>query len=62
MSQQKVGQVWGQLLGKHGHGVQVGQYGAVAVRLGKVAVVLLGADGCTAVSYTHLYSVDYQGI
>ena len=45
--QQKVGQVWVQLLGQHGYGVQVGQYGAVAVRLGKIAVVLLGADGCT---------------
>ena len=44
MSQQKVGQVRVQLLGQHGYGVQVGQYGAVAVRLGKIAVVLLGAD------------------
>ena len=45
--QQKVGQIRIQLLGKHGHGVQIGQNGAVAVRLGKIAVVLLGADGCT---------------
>ena len=47
VSQQKVGQVRVQLLGQHGYGVQVGQYGAVAVRLGKIAVVLLGADGGT---------------
>ena len=45
MPQQKVGQIRVQLLGQHGHGVQVGQHGAVAVRLGKIAVVLLGADG-----------------
>ena len=47
MSQQKVGQIRVQLLGQYGYGVQVGQHGAVAVRLGKVAVVLLGADGRT---------------
>ena len=33
------------LFGTHGHGVQVGQNGAVAVRFGKIAVVLFGADG-----------------
>ena len=45
--QQEVGQTRVQLLGQHGHGMQVGQHSAVAVRLGKIAVVLLGADGRT---------------
>ena len=47
VSQQKVGQIRVQLLGQHGYGVQVGKDGAVAVRFGKIAVVLLGADGGT---------------
>ena len=47
VSQQKVGQIRVKLLGKHGHSVQVGQHGAVAVRLSKIAVILFGADGRT---------------
>ena len=43
--QQKIRHARVQLFGAHGHGVQVGQNGAVAVRLGKVAVVRFGADG-----------------
>ena len=45
MPQQKIRHPRVQLFGAHGHGVQVGQNGAVAVRLGKVAVVRFGADG-----------------
>ena len=43
--QQKVRHTGVALLGAQGHGVQVVQHGTVAVRLGKVAVVGLGADG-----------------
>ena len=45
MSQQKVGHAGVKLLGEAGDGVQVLQHGTVAVRQGKEAVVLFGADG-----------------
>ena len=45
MPQQEIRHARVQLFGAHGHGVQVGQNGAVTVRLGKVAVVRFGADG-----------------
>ncbi len=45
MPQQEIGHIRVECFRQHGHGVQVGQHGAVAVRLGKVAVVGFGADG-----------------
>ena len=45
MAQQEVGHAGVERFGQRCHGVQVVQHGAVAVRLGKVAVIGLGADG-----------------
>ena len=47
--QQEIRHAGVELLCQLGHGVKVLQHGAVAVRLGKIAVVGLGADG-TAVA------------
>ena len=43
--QQEIGYIRVERFRQHGHGVQVVQHGAVAVRLGKVAVIGFGADG-----------------
>ena len=43
--QQEIGHIRVECFRQHGHGVQVIQHGAVAVRLGKVAVIGFGADG-----------------
>ena len=43
--QQEIGHIRVECFRQHGHGVQVVQHGAVAVRLGKVAVIGFGADG-----------------
>ena len=45
MAQQKVGHPGVERLGLLRHGMQIVQYGAVAVRLGKIAVIGFGADG-----------------
>ena len=45
MAQQEIGHSRVKLFGAHRHGVQVGQHRAVAVRLGKIAVIVPGADG-----------------
>ena len=45
VAQQEIGHPRVKLFGAHRHGVQVGQHGAVAVRLGKIAVIVPGADG-----------------
>ena len=45
MAQQEIGHSRVKLFGAHRHGVQVGQHRAVAVRLGKIAVIVSGADG-----------------
>ena len=45
VAQQKVGHPGVERLGLLRHGVQIVQHGAVAVRLGKIAVIGFGADG-----------------
>ena len=63
--QQKVGQVRVQFLGQHGHGVQVGQHGAVAVRLGIMAVGTVSEplvpDGCVWVDIAQGSAGDGTG-
>ena len=49
MTQQEIRNTGIELFCQNGHGVQVVQNGAVAVRLGEVAVIVLGANG-TAVA------------
>ena len=45
MAQQKVGHPGVERFGLLRYGVQIVQHGAVAVRLGKIAVIGFGADG-----------------
>ena len=45
MPQQKIGHAGVKVLCQGGHGVEIVQHSAVAIRLGKVTVIVLGADG-----------------
>ena len=49
MPQQKIGHAGVKVLCQGGHGVEIVQHSAVAIRLGKVTVIVFGADG-TAVT------------